>query len=92
MKNINDACGEEPTYKGVLSTYIHELFHAFFHYVTEQKQAEYNYIREIEEAMADKHAINSILYGDNVEVLPMLEDYCRTEQLDNGITRKRIGF
>ena len=53
VKNIDDACGEEPTYKGVLSTYIHELFHAFFHYVTEQKQAEYNYIREIEEAMAE---------------------------------------
>lgn len=50
--NIDDACGE-PTYNGVLSTYIHELFHAYFHYVTEQKQAERNYIREIEEAMTE---------------------------------------
>lgn len=52
VNNIDDACGE-PTYKGVLPTYIHELFHAFFHYVTEKKQLERNYIREIEEAMAE---------------------------------------
>ena len=44
------------------------------------------------ENIARKHAINSILYGDNVEVLPMIENYCRTEQLDNSVTRKRIGF
>jgi hypothetical protein len=50
--NIDNACGK-PTYNGVLSTYIHELFHAYFHYITEQKHAEYNYIREIEEAMAE---------------------------------------
>lgn len=50
--NIDNACGK-PTYNGVLSTYIHELFHAYFHYVTEQKQAEYNYIKEIEEAMTE---------------------------------------
>lgn len=50
--NIDDASGK-PTYNGVLSTYIHELFHAYFHYVTEQKQAEYNYIREVEEAMVE---------------------------------------
>ena len=50
--NIDDACGK-PTYKGVLPTYIHELFHAFFHYVTEKKQLERNYIREIEEAMVE---------------------------------------
>lgn len=52
VNNIDDACGK-PTYNGVLSTYIHELFHAYYHYVTEQKQAEYNYIREIEEAMTE---------------------------------------
>ena len=45
--------GEKPTFKGVLPTYIHELFHVYFHYVTEQKQAEYNCIREIEEAMTE---------------------------------------
>ncbi len=52
-KNIDDACYGEPTYNGVLSTYIHELFHAYFHYITEQKKAKRNYIREIEEAMAE---------------------------------------
>lgn len=52
VNNIDESCGKS-TYKGVLSTYIHELFHAYFHYVTEQKQAEYNYIREIEEAMTE---------------------------------------
>ena len=44
------------------------------------------------ENIARKHAINSILYGDNSEVLPMLEGYCRSEQLSNNVTRKRIGF
>ena len=44
------------------------------------------------ENIARKHAINSILYGDNAEVLPMLEDYCRSEQLGNTVARKRIGF
>lgn len=44
------------------------------------------------ENIARKHAINSILYGEGTEVLPMLEDYCRSEQLSNTVTRKRIGF
>ena len=56
-KNIDDACGE-PTYNGVLSTYVHELFHAYFHYFTEHhNKAEYNPIREIEEAMAEFSAL-----------------------------------
>ena len=51
--NIDDACGE-PTYNGILSTYIHELFHAYFHYFTENhNKAKYNYIKEIEEAMTE---------------------------------------
>ena len=44
------------------------------------------------ENVARKHAINSILYGTDDEMLPVLESYCRCEQLNNGITRKRIGF
>ena len=53
VKNIDDACGK-PTYNGVLSTYIHELFHAYFHYFTEHhNKAEYNYIKEVEEAMTE---------------------------------------
>ena len=44
------------------------------------------------ENVARKHAINSILYGNEAEMLPVLEDYCRCEQLNNSITRKRIGF
>ena len=44
------------------------------------------------ENIARKHAINSILYGDSDEMLPMLENYCRSEQLSNTVTRKRIGF
>ena len=44
------------------------------------------------ENIARKHAINSILYGDSAEVLPILEGYCRCEQLSNNVTRKRIGF
>jgi hypothetical protein len=44
------------------------------------------------ENIARKHAINSILYGDSPEMLPMLENYCRSEQLSNTVTRKRIGF
>jgi len=44
------------------------------------------------ENIARKHAINSILYGDSTEVLPVLENYCRSEQLSNTVTRKRIGF
>ena len=42
--------------------------------------------------VARKHAINSILYGNDSEMLPILEDYCRCEQLNNNVTRKRIGF
>ena len=44
------------------------------------------------ENVARKHAINSILYGTADEMLPVLESYCRCEQLDNSVTRKRIGF
>lgn len=44
------------------------------------------------ENVARKHAINSILYGNDSEMLPILEDYCRCEQLNNNVTRKRIGF
>ena len=44
------------------------------------------------ENVARKHAINSILYGNEAEMLPILEDYCRCEQLNNNMTRKRIGF
>ena len=44
------------------------------------------------ENVARKHAINSILYGTADEMLPILEDYCRCEQLNNNVTRKRIGF
>ena len=44
------------------------------------------------ENVARKHAINTILYGNADEVLPVLESYCRCEQLNNGIIRKRIGF
>ena len=44
------------------------------------------------ENVARKHAINSILYGVADEMLPVLESYCRCEQLNNGATRKRIGF
>lgn len=68
VNNIDDACGK-PTYKGVLPTYIHELFHAYFHCVTEQKQAKYNYIREIEEAMTEFSTLVFLrvmekMYGD----------------------------
>jgi len=44
------------------------------------------------ENVARKHAINSILYGNDSEMLPILEDYCCCEQLNNNVTRKRIGF
>ena len=44
------------------------------------------------ENIARKHAINSILYGEGTEVLPVLESYCRNEQLSNTVTRKKIGF
>ena len=44
------------------------------------------------ENVARKHTINSILYGEGTEVLSMLENYCRSEQLSNTVTRKRIGF
>lgn len=44
------------------------------------------------ENIARKYAINSILYSENMEMLPILEDYCRNEQLGNAVTRKRIGF
>ena len=44
------------------------------------------------ENVARKHAINSILYCQGTEVLPVLENYCRSEQLSNTVTRKRIGF
>lgn len=64
VKNIDDAC-EKPTYNGVLPTYIHELFHAYYHYVTEQKQAEYNYIREIEEAMTEFSTLVFLRYMGN---------------------------
>jgi hypothetical protein len=74
VDNIKDACGE-PTYNGVLSTYIHELFHAYFHYFTEQhNKAKRNYIREIEEAMAEFSTLVFLrvmgkMYGDEWSVI-----------------------
>ena len=44
------------------------------------------------ENVARKHAINSILYGNADKMLPVLESYCRCEQLNNAVARKRIGF
>lgn len=35
------------------TVHLHEMFHAYFHYVTEQKKSSYNYILEIEEAMTE---------------------------------------
>lgn len=64
VNNIDAEC-DSPTYNGVLSTYIHELFHAYFHYVTEQKQANYNYIREIEEAMTEFSTLVFLRFMEN---------------------------
>ena len=44
------------------------------------------------ENVARKYAISCILYGTADEMLPVLESYCRCEQLNNSVTRKRIGF
>ncbi|MBR1514357.1 MAG: hypothetical protein IJ622_08715 [Bacteroidales bacterium] len=44
------------------------------------------------DALARKHQINSILYGEAETLLPVLDGYCRSEQLDNGVMRKKIGF
>ena len=43
------------------------------------------------ENIARKSTINSILYGDALQLLPILREYCEEEQL-NKSTRKRIGF
>ncbi len=58
--NIKDLCirNNNPTVvdeekKYIVESYVHELFHAFFHYVTLQGKNNYNYIREIEEALTE---------------------------------------
>ena len=60
MKNIEDYCSdnnkhidEEKKRKVVYTTAIHELFHAFFHSVTEKNKKSYNYIFQIEESMTE---------------------------------------
>ena len=55
LKNIEDACKKDnvPYYCGVLSTYIHELFHAAHHEAAYNGGRQYETIREIEEAMME---------------------------------------
>ena len=91
VKNIDDVCRKRPTYNGVLSTYIHELFHAYFHYVTEQKQTDYNYIREIEEAMTEFSTlvflrVKEEMYGGKwSEILEWTKEFIRKKQEAVGI-------
>ena len=64
INNIEDYCKKKnqgsidkvEKEKLIITTYIHELFHAYFHFVTEQsifRQYRYNYILEIEEAITE---------------------------------------
>ena len=54
-KNIEKVCAYDgvPFYCVVLTTFIHELFHAVHHKVAESNGRQYDYIREIEEAMTE---------------------------------------
>ena len=54
-KNIEKCCYNNNEEKDKLKKTIlfHEMFHAYFHYVTEQEKCNYNYIFYIEEAMAE---------------------------------------
>ena len=54
-KNIEDACKNDkaPYYCRVLTTYIHELFHAVHHEAAHKDGRPYDTIREIEEAMTE---------------------------------------
>ncbi len=62
INNIEDYCknkgviDEDKKKNIIITTYIHELFHAYFHFVTEQsifRKYRYNYILEIEEAITE---------------------------------------
>lgn len=55
LKNIEDACKYDnvPYYCGVLTTFIHELFHAAHHEAAYNAGRPYDTIREIEEAMTE---------------------------------------
>lgn len=55
LKNIEDACKYDnvPYYCGVLTTFIHELFHAVHHEAAFNAERPYDTIREIEEAMTE---------------------------------------
>ena len=63
INNIEDHCknkkgfiDEDKKKNLIITTYIHELFHSYFHFVTEQsifRQYRYNYILEIEEAITE---------------------------------------
>ena len=51
----------------IITTYIHELFHAYFHFVTGQsifRQHRYNYILEIEEAITE---FCTLVYINNIK-------------------------
>ena len=56
-KNKNNGSIDEVEKKNIIiTTYIHELFHSYFHFVTEQsvfRQYRYNYILEIEETITE---------------------------------------
>lgn len=55
LKNIEDACANDSIdfSCGVLTTYIHELFHAAHHEAAHNARRPYDTIREIEEAMTE---------------------------------------
>lgn len=55
VKNVEDACGGDKDLfsYGVITTYIHELFHAAHHEAAHNARRPYDTIREIEEAMTE---------------------------------------
>ena len=74
INNIEDYCknkgviDEDKKKNLIITTYTHELFHAYFHFVTEQsilRQYRYNYILEIEEAITEFCTLVYINYAES---------------------------
>lgn len=92
MNTIKKYCKEEDKEKLIHTIHIHELFHAYFHFVTEQiHRKQYNYIPEIEEAMAEfstlvclKEMSDNNIHPDSVEILNFAQKEIEEKQNEVG--------
>ena len=78
VKNIEDVCVRYgvPFYCGVLTTFIHELFHAVHHVADDNGKRPYDTIKEIEEAMTEFSTL--VFLKEMVDAKPESDEWEQT--------------